>query len=224
MNQLGFEFTDRVQLGLKQELQGYFSNQQQLVVSQTERETITQFDRYIHRMINSGLMGNYISSDVCLDRDDLLEFGRYIVHKAIQMYKPDKGMRLSTWVIKVLKCKFINEARRIETANKKGTVNMATLELQSCPEGSGDQDRVLIHFQSLTREIADTEGSIADYIDAKEYVKSIFGHKRKVFIEFFMNGLNKTEIHEKHPDIGYNRIKFLIENLEKEMQRKEFLR
>lgn len=168
-----------------------------------EAELVVQYDRMIHRFTNK-MVCNYESSDVCLDRDDILQIGRMYVLEAIRQYDPNRGAKLTTFVFLKLFTKFANMGRNFKGRNKRGTMSMSMLERDTLEEDSGPME-----FGGVG-----SEDSFLNYLDtATSIERELTQFERVIFDQFFIEGFTSEEIFTRHPGVSEGRILQAIADL-----------
>ena len=168
-----------------------------------EQELVVKYDRLIHKLAN-GQLFNYESSDVCMDRDDILQMGRIYVLQAIREYDPARGASLTTFVYLKLTTKFMNLARYIKLRNNRGTRNLSSLEWES---SSGEIEP----FEISEPDDEDETLTCLDAIHA--YESQLTDFDKIIFKEYFVECFTVEEIIGHHPRISMGKILDTINTL-----------
>ena len=190
-----------------------------LTQEQKKKHDIRSHDRLIYKLINSKLR-NFNSSDICLERDDLLQMGRMIVLRALDDYDPTRGQSLSSYIHMVLDSRFGNLRSRFMRKNAKGTVSMTEV-LDWSVEGSADRDTPEEHTDKISMagqgyiNTSTNEASICERMDAQRVYEKLDEVKKLLFKEFYIEGFSILEIRDRNPHLKYHRIARELSNIEK---------
>lgn len=168
-----------------------------------ENELITKFDPLIYKLTNE-ILCNYESSDVCMDREDILQIGRMHVLNAIRSFDDSKGAKISTWIYRVLFTKFLNLGRDFKIKNKRKTLNMTTLE-----RFTEDDETQKIDFGS-----AGGEDSILNFIDTTDAFNfELTDFEKFIFTEHIVNGHSVECIADSNKKLSVGRIQQSVDHL-----------
>lgn len=177
----------------------------------------TQHDQLINKFINRKLV-NYNSSDVCLEREDIVNMCRAHLMKALEDYDPTRGQKLTSYIYMVLDSRLGNLRARIQKKNLSRTSNMTAMNCWSATGGGGDDDTGAINtgiMKETFKEFVRVEDCLLESIDVMNVFQKLPPQRQLLFREFFLEGWTVLEIHQRHPDIGYHKIRNELKSLEK---------
>lgn len=178
----------------------------------------TQHDKLINKLINEKLT-NFNSSDVCMDREDIVNICRQHIVKALRDYDPSRGQKLTSYIYMVLDSRIGNMRARFQKKNQNRTQNLTTLNAWSVTGGKDAVDDEGATrsgaFKETVREFMKVEDCLLESMDVVEIYESLPQQRQILFKEFFVEGYTVLEIFQRHPDLGYHKIRSELKALEK---------
>lgn len=147
-------------------------------------ELIKQYEPMIHKYIKS--VYNAQNSEVCMDYDDLLQFGRTLVWEAALQYREDRGASFTTFVHLKLTTKLMNLGRKIKTRRKNEMINMTSLS-SKCDSDNSDMSQILSSDD-------DYATSHEDSLILSEGIRLLSRRKQQLIKKHYVQGYSVNEI------------------------------
>jgi hypothetical protein len=177
-----------------------------------EDRVVQMFDPLIHMLITRKLHG-YDSSDVCEERDDIVQQCRDHILKAhrFRKFDPNRGAKFESYIYMLIDSRLGNYRNKVVRKNRAGTVNLTEINGWSIA-GAGVQagDDSMTRYPGMSGVVGDlssVEDSIIERIDAQNLLGRLTGLKKILYYEYYVEGLSVLEIHERHPEIKYHKIR-----------------
>lgn len=177
----------------------------------------TQHDQLINKLINQKLK-NFNSSDVCMEREDIINICRSHIIKALEDYDPSRGQKLTSYIYMVIDSRLGNMRGRIQKKNLAGTVSLSDVNCWGITGGSDDTEVGFSRYnavKSTVQELARVEDCAVETLDVEAIYNQMSDLRKLLFREFFMEGYTVLELFQRHPEIGYHKIRNELKSLQK---------
>lgn len=177
---------------------------------------LKQFEPMIHKIVNSRVF-NANCSDLCMDYDDVIQYGRQLVWEAIQQYDSRRGAKLSTFIHLKLDTKMANLARKIKTRTKTGTRNFSSFDTY------GDEAMELERTPGLSTALStgdELEENVTFSFQVEELRRDFNEQEALVFDLHFLKGLGLKELKQKLPQLSMAAVKEMVEDVREHLARR----
>lgn len=153
---------------------------------------IRSFEPMIHNIVRKKIFDSDCS-DVCMDYDDVIQYGRQLVWEAALDYKSNRGAKLSTYVHLKLETKMSNLGKKIRTRKTKGgMMNFTNLHSED------EQDSDLPHI--VERQLigfSDKDILIRDQIE--KLIRDLKPTEQRILRDHFLKGYSIKEVVKRTP-------------------------
>jgi DNA-directed RNA polymerase specialized sigma24 family protein len=179
--------------------------------SLSESEVVVKFDPLIHKLINRKLHG-FESSDVCEERDDIVQQCRMHILMAYRERKfdPSRGSKFESYIYMLLDSRLGNYRNKVTRKNENGTVSLSEIDGWQIVSGNGTSADNLDPYNGMADAVSSlspVESSIVERLDAQNLLNRLTGLKKILYKEYYIEGLSVLEIHQRHPEIKYHKIR-----------------
>ena len=177
----------------------------------------TQHDQLINKLINQKLR-NFNSSDVCMEREDIINICRSHIIKALEDYDPSRGQKLTSYIYMVLDSRLGNMRGRHQKKNLNGTISLSEVNCWGITGGADDakdQPSRYSAVKSTVEELKKVEDCAVEMMDVEAVYNQMSDSRKLLFREFFVEGYTVLELFQRHPDIGYHKIRSELKALQK---------
>lgn len=153
---------------------------------------IRSFEPMIHKIVRKKIFDSDCS-DVCMDYDDVIQYGRQLVWEAALNYKSNRGAKLSTFVHLKLETKMSNLSKKIRTRKTKvGMTNFTNLYFED--EQESDLPHIVEH-----QLIGFSEKDILIRDQIEKLIRDLKPSERRVLRDHFLKGYSIKEIIKRTP-------------------------
>lgn len=175
-------------------------------------QLVASFEPMIHQLIGERVFDSSCS-DLCMDYDDVVQYGKRLVWEAIEAYDPHRGAKLSTFVHIKLDTKFSNLGRKIKTRKKiAGTMNFTSMDSRN--------DESYSPFEDCLAGATGGEDEMIFSIEVDNFLGELDEIDREIFTGYFVHGYNLRDLKKRIPTLNTDQIKGIIEALRNSFARR----
>jgi RNA polymerase sigma factor (sigma-70 family) len=179
---------------------------QQLSLDFSNTKLFNEYKKYenlIHKLAKKKIF-NSDCSNVCMDYEDVIQYGRSLVIEAIRDYNKRRGASLITFIYIKLDTKFANLAQMIKKRTELAReINFSNLAI----EQENDRSETNL-IENLCKETTDFS-SIDFVLDLENFLKTLKPIEKKVFKLKFIERYTTKEITKKLKNLSENQIEVM---------------